>query len=101
MAAAGNNVALISTDPAHSLGDAIEMDLAGGKLTDCSLIGVPPTEGSLSVMEVDPSSSLDQFKGVIDNLVGNDGSGDETNSGLRNTLRDLEEIFDTLPAGTD
>lgn len=41
MAAQGHNVALISTDPAHSLGDAVDMDLSGGKLTDCPLIDCP------------------------------------------------------------
>lgn len=101
MAAKGHNVALISTDPAHSLGDAIAMDLKGGKLMDCPLIGVPPSEGSLSVLEIDPSTALSQFKGVVDQLIGGDGSPEEDKSGIRNTLRDLEDIFDTLPAGTD
>jgi arsenite-transporting ATPase len=101
MAAKGHNVALISTDPAHSLGDAIGMDLKGGKLMDCPLIGVPPSEGSLSVLEIDPSTALSQFKGVVDQLIGADGSPEADKSGIRNTLRDLEDIFDTLPAGTD
>ena len=101
MAAKGHNVALISTDPAHSLGDAIAMDLKGGKLMDCPLIGVPPSEGSLSVLEIDPSTALSQFKGVVDQLIGGDGSPEEDKTGIRNTLRDLEDIFDTLPAGTD
>jgi arsenite-transporting ATPase len=100
MAAKGHNVALISTDPAHSLGDAIDMDLKGGALIDCPLIGVPPSEGSLSVLEIDPSASLSQFKGVVDQLIGGDGGSGE-NDGIRSTLRDLEEVFDTLPAGTD
>ncbi|CAB9528558.1 ATPase GET3 [Seminavis robusta] len=99
MAAKGHNVALISTDPAHSLGDAIEMNLAGGDLMDCPLVGVPPGEGSLSVLEVDPSQSISQFKGVVDKLIG--GGGDDDGSGIRNTLKELEEVFDTLPAGTD
>lgn len=103
MAAQGHNVALISTDPAHSLGDAIEMNLAGGNLMDCPLVGVPPGEGSLSVLEVDPSQSLNQFKGVVDKLIGGGGDEDPSGSGagLRSTLKDLEEVFDTLPAGTD
>jgi arsenite-transporting ATPase len=101
MAAKGHNVALISTDPAHSLGDAIAMDLKGGKLMDCPLIGVPPSEGSLSVLEIDPSTALSQFKGVVDQLIGGDGAPEEDKTGIRNTLRDLEDIFDTLPAGTD
>lgn len=97
MVSKGHKVALISTDPAHSVGDAIDMDFRGGKMTDVPLIGVPPSEGSLSVMEIDPSAALGQFKGVIDELVGSP-TGD---SGLGNTLRDLQDIFSTLPAGTD
>lgn len=104
MAAQGHKVALISTDPAHSLGDAIDMDISGGDLIDCPLIGVPGAtgEGSLSVMEIDPSSALSQFKGIIDKLIGNsDGPSTGGGSDIRATLQDLESVFDTLPAGTD
>ena len=107
MAAQGHNVALISTDPAHSLGDAIDMNLQGGKLVDCPLIGVPTMNvgeaGSLSVLEVDPSAALGQFKGVVDQLIGGGGDdgGSSQGSELKNTLRELEQVFDTLPAGTD
>ena len=99
MAAQGHNVALISTDPAHSLGDAIDMNLSGGKLTDCPLIGVPSTEGSLSVLEIDPSEALGRFKSVVDELVGARTGGSEDK--MVKTLREIGEIFDTLPAGTD
>jgi arsenite-transporting ATPase len=105
MAAKGHKVALISTDPAHSLGDAIGLDLRGGNLIDCPLIGMPMAslgDGSLSVMEIDPSSALREFKGIVDELI---GGGDSTTSAgasdLRGTLQDLESVFDTLPAGTD
>ena len=99
MAAQGHKVALISTDPAHSLGDAIEMNLAGGALQDCPLTGVSRSDGSLSVLEIDPSAALGEFKGLVDNLLGK--KTDDTDNGLGNTLRELGEIFDTLPAGTD
>lgn len=98
MAAQGHNVALISTDPAHSLGDAIDLNLAGGALQDCPLLGVPPTDGSLSVLEVDPSQALGQFKTVIDQLLGSKG---EDPSDITSALHDFGDIFDTLPAGTD
>jgi len=102
MAESGHKVALISTDPAHSLGDAIAMDLSGGSLIDCPTVGLS-SGGSLSVMEVDPSNALTQFKKVIDDLVGTGSSGsrDASASGIGSTLRELGEVFDTLPAGTD
>lgn len=104
LASKGHKVALISTDPAHSLSDAIAMDLSGGDLIDCPIIGIPGAtgEGSLSIMEIDPSSALSQFKGIVDNLIGKGGdksTGEQ--SDLRSTLQDLESIFDTLPAGAD
>jgi arsenite/tail-anchored protein-transporting ATPase len=103
MAAKGHNVALISTDPAHSLGDAVGMDLKGGKLIDCPLIGVPMStgEGSLSVLEIDPASALSEFKGVVDELLGGSDRSNAGGSDMRSTLQDLESVFDTLPAGTD
>jgi arsenite-transporting ATPase len=104
MAANGHKVALISTDPAHSLGDALDMDLRGGNLFDVPLIGVPGAtgDGSLSVLEIDPSNALGQFKGLVEKLIGSDaGAASSTGSDLRSTLQDLESVFDTLPAGTD
>jgi len=107
MAAAGRNVALVSTDPAHSLGDVFDIDFRGGDMVDVPLIGMPMSEGSLSVLEVDPGKSLGEFKGLIDELIGSraKGSGDggdvKEGGGIGTTLRDLGEVFDTLPAGTD
>lgn len=103
MAATGRNVALVSTDPAHSLGDAFDINFSGGELVSVPLIGVPPNDGSLSVLEVDPSKSLGEFKGLIDNLIGG-ANGDSANAmsgDLTKTIRELGEVFDTLPAGTD
>lgn len=103
MAAKGHKVCLISTDPAHSLGDAVDMDLTGGKMIDCPLYGVPSAnigEGSLSVMEIDPASALKEFKGIVDQLIGT-GSSTAGGTDIRGTLQDLESVFDTLPPGTD
>jgi arsenite-transporting ATPase len=114
LAAQGHNVAIISTDPAHSLGDCLDMPSLGqngGQLADCSLVGVPGNtgDGSLSAMEIDAASAIQQFKDVVNSLVGRGADGDDRGDGggsgsggtLGNALRDLEGIFDTLPAGTD
>jgi arsenite-transporting ATPase len=108
MAMSGHKVALISTDPAHSLGDAVQMKLTGGQLQDCPLIGVPAMMmdggnemGSLSVLEIDPTATLNQFKDVVNQLMGNSNDVETSNNALRDTLKDLQDIFDTLPAGTD
>lgn len=101
MAAQGHKVALISTDPAHSLGDAIDMDLRGGQLMDCPLVGVPSAEGSLSVLEIDPTNAMKKFKGIVDQLVGGGQELEGENAGIASTLREIQEVFDTLPAGVD
>jgi len=107
MASAGHDVAVVSTDPAHSLGDALDMNLQGGSLIDVPLFGVPPIpggsgaeEGSLKAMEIDPTSALKEFRDSVDNLIGKNNNGDG-NSELSSTLSSLGEIIDTLPAGTD
>jgi arsenite-transporting ATPase len=103
MANAGHKVALVSTDPAHSVGDAIQIDLTGGKLIDVPLFG-SVGEGSLSAMEIDPKSALAQFKGIVDSLISSDTSasgGSGSSQSFSSTLKSLGEIFDTLPAGTD
>lgn len=109
---AGHNVALVSTDPAHSLGDALDMNLSnGGSLVDVPLYGIPrplsgtttnDEEGSLKVMEIDPTSALKEFRDSIDKLLGkNSGGGGSDPSELLSALGSIGEIIDTLPAGTD
>jgi len=107
MASSGHTVAVVSTDPAHSLGDALDMNLQGGSLVDVPLFGVPPImsssgagdEGSLKAMEIDPTSALKEFRDSIDQLIGKKDNSD--GSDLSSTMASLGEIIDTLPAGTD
>jgi arsenite-transporting ATPase len=106
MASAGHKVALVSTDPAHSLGDALDVDLRGGSLVDIPLYGVPPVivggsgnEGSLQALEIDPASALREFRDSIDKLIGK--KNDSGDSDLSSTLNAVGDLIDTLPAGTD
>lgn len=104
LANSGQKVALISTDPAHSLSDAFDIDLSGGTLVDVPLIGVVggTGDGSLSTIEIDPSFAMSQFKSIVDNLI---GSSEKNTAGehadISSSLQDIESVFDTLPAGTD
>ena len=52
-------------------------------------------------VEIDPTDALKQFKGIVDKLVGGGQDMGGENAGMANTLRELQEVFDTLPAGTD
>lgn len=98
MATRGHKVALISTDPAHSLGDAFDQNFGGGNLCDVEIYG--NVEGSLSVLEVDPTKALDEFRDIVDKLISSPESTTD-NADMKKTLKELGAIFDTLPAGTD
>jgi arsenite-transporting ATPase len=73
-------------------------------MVECSLAGVPGFvgEGSLSVMEIDPASALSDFKSVVNQAL---GMGEYASSldtpDFRKALQGIENVFDTLPAGTD
>ena len=109
MASAGHKVAVVSTDPAHSLGDALDVDLRGGSLIGIPLYGVPPVmavggsgnEGSLQALEIDPSSALKEFRDSIDKLIGKNSNDSGNDSELSSTLNSVAGLIDTLPAGTD
>ena len=109
LASAGHKVALVSTDPAHSLGDALDVDLRGGSLVDIPLYGVPPVmmgggsgeQGSLEALEIDPTSALKEFRDSIDKLIGKNNIGGGSDSELSSALSSVGDLIDTLPAGTD
>jgi len=96
MANSGRKVALISTDPAHSLGDALDIDLSNGSLVDLSSF-LRNEEGTLKAMEVNPELAVSKFKQLVDNLIGTKVEEGEVGK----SLRDLTQVFDTLPAGAD
>ena len=62
-----------------------------------------PGDGALAALEADPEKSVREFRGLVDDFLGDAvaSSGDGGGGGLADTLKDLGGIFDTLPAGTD
>eukprot|EP00741_Cyanophora_paradoxa_P012326 tig00000169_g11911.t1 len=54
LADAGHRTLVVSTDPAHSLADALEADLAGGRPVR--------VDEALFALELDPQEALDEFK---------------------------------------
>lgn len=59
---AGLRTLVVSTDPAHSLGDALGVSLSGlPTLIDSGVNG----EGELWALEVDPASALEEFKEIV------------------------------------
>ena len=97
----GHYTLVVSTDPAHSLGDSLAQAVGGGQP-----VAVEGTDGMLFAMEIDPEqskaefaafASRDQGKGVKD-FMGSMGLG-----GFVEQLEDLKlgELLETPPPGLD
>jgi len=88
-ARSGARTLVVSTDPAHSLGDAFEREL-----------GPDPTEirDSLAAVEVDPETGQAAYRGVIEALA-----AEFRDAGLRLDDADLERLFEAglIPGGDE
>ena len=80
---------VVSTDPAHSLGDAFERDLGGDPFE--------MTEG-LDAVEVDPDTGQDAYRRVVEALA-----AEFRDAGLRLSDEDLERLFEAglIPGGDE
>ncbi|GAB6861634.1 ArsA family ATPase [Haloplanus litoreus] len=89
LARSGAETLVVSTDPAHSLGDAFEHEL-GAEPTD--------VEGSLAAVEVDPETGQDAYRGVVEALA-----AEFRDAGLRLDDADLERLFEAglIPGGDE
>ena len=56
-AEAGHDTLVVSTDPAHSLGDSFAQDISGGKP-----VAIEGTDLPIWGLEIDPAKAADEFK---------------------------------------
>ncbi|KAL1827657.1 hypothetical protein ACET3Z_006069 [Daucus carota] len=97
----GHPTIVVSTDPAHSLSDSFDQDLAGGKL-----VAVQGLDSPLYALEINPEVSREEFRSAtqnhgdtsMKNLMDSMGLGK-----LGEQLGDLKlgELLDTPPPGLD
>jgi len=90
----GRNTLIISTDPAHSLGDSLGVDLPPGVPT--------PIEGieNLTALEINPKANISELKGLT-NINPMEEMG---MSGLMENMPlfgDIEELTSLTPPGID
>ena len=88
----GRKTLIISTDPAHSLGDSLGVDLLPGVAT--------PIEGikNLTALEINPKVNMEEFKGIT-NINPMEEMG---MSGLMESMPlfgDMEELTSLTPPG--
>ena len=89
----GRNTLIISTDPAHSLGDSLGMELAPGEPTPVT--GVK----NLTALEINPKINMAEFQGITNmNPMEDLGMG-----GMMDTfgMGDIEDFASMNPPGID
>lgn len=101
---AGLNTLVISTDPAHSLGDALRVDLSDGKVRKVD----PDLE--LYAIESDTREAVQQFRSLVASLnapATNADNGDDSGKGGWSSvaeklgLQEFSEVLETIPPGAD
>mmetsp|Transcript_49657 Transcript_49657/g.118258 ORF Transcript_49657/g.118258 Transcript_49657/m.118258 type:complete len:736 (+) Transcript_49657:87-2294(+) len=95
----GKRVLIISTDPAHSLGDALDVELGESPRPVQLLTG----SGELYAMEVDTAAALRQFQDTVRGALSRSKEQGGIVGQVLNQLPmdDFVDIFDTLPPGSD
>jgi arsenite-transporting ATPase len=89
----GKNTLIISTDPAHSLGDSLGMDLPPGEPTPIKHVK------NLTALEINPKANMSEFKGLTNmnpmEEMGMGGMMDNFGMG------DIQEFASMNPPGID
>jgi arsenite-transporting ATPase len=90
----GRNTLIISTDPAHSLGDSLGLDLIPGEPVKV------PGIINLTALEIDPKASMQEFSNLMNvNPMNEEGLGGLL--GSLNVMEDLGDISSLSPPGID
>ena len=90
----GRNTLIISTDPAHSLGDSLGIDLLPGEPT------IVPGVKNLTALEIDPNADVSEYKGLT-SMNPMDGSGMPDIMGGMPLMEDLQDMASMSPPGID
>ena len=90
----GRNTLIISTDPAHSLGDSLGIDLPPGEATRI------PRVNNLTALEIDPKADVSEYKGLttMNPLEGTDMP--DVMGGFP-LMEDLQDMTSMSPPGID
>ena len=97
LADSGLSTLIVSTDPAHSLGDALMQDVSGGK--PVAVNGV----AGLDAMEVNTDEAVERFRKAVSGFRAADlGLGSAAEEVVNKLgLDDLSDILDSTPPGLD
>lgn len=90
----GRNTLIISTDPAHSLGDSLGINLLPGETTKI------PNVNNLSALEIDPKADVSEYKGLA-SMNPLEGTEMSDMMGGFPLMEDLQDITSMSPPGID
>ena len=90
----GRNTLIISTDPAHSLGDSLGVNLPPGEATRI------PRVNNLTALEIDPKVDISEYKGLA-NMNPLEGTGMPDAMGGFPLMEDLQDMTSMSPPGID
>jgi len=90
----GRNTLIISTDPAHSLGDSLGVNLPPGEATRI------PEVKNLTALEIDPKADVSEYKGLT-NINPLEGAGMPDVMGGFPLMEDLQDMTSMSPPGID
>jgi len=88
----GSDTLIVSTDPAHSLGDALDIDLSSGKPQRVEGIA----GGTLWAVELRVDDAVAEFKALVQGLTDSSAKGA---AGIG--IADFANILDAVPPGVD
>jgi TRC40/GET3/ArsA family transport-energizing ATPase len=104
LAQEGHTVLIVSTDPAHSLGDSVSQDVSGGQP-----VMLEGTDLNVWAMEINPEETMQQLRGLLkkveDSEIKEDGTGNPAVDfgKILQKVQDLklDELLEEPPPGTD
>lgn len=98
----GFKTLVLSTDPAHSLGDALQTQLDGGVAKPIDGVdAIDGVEGSLFAMEIDTASAIDEFQRLAREYVAEGRRGVGVDVARKLGLEEFASLLDNAPPGID
>lgn len=96
LAAEGLKTLVLSTDPAHSIGDSFQQSVSGG-----GVVEVAGAEGELYAMEIDSESAIKEFQRLARDYVSEGRSGVGVDIARKLGLEEFAQLLDNAPPGID
>lgn len=96
LAESGLKTLILSTDPAHSLADALQIPLDGGRAVE-----IEDVDGELFAMEIDTKGAITEFQELAREFVSEGRRGLGVDVARKLGLEEFASLLDNAPPGID